>query len=195
MEDADFAQTLALARAGDEEAMSRLLRTFEDEVRMVVRARLPRLLRSRFDSMDFVQAVWKSVLVGEISDSPFANARHFRGFLAAVAQNKVTEAFRRNTRTRKFDLGREEPLYIRRGDRDAPRDLPSSDPSPSQEAQAEECFDRLIAGRPESEAAIVSLRRQGLTFAEIAARTGLNEAAARRVIEAARRRLEPRSWE
>lgn len=194
MDDADFAETLAHARSGDEQALKRLLHSFEGEVRQAVRDRLPRVLRSRFDSMDFVQAVWQSVFAGNRSPvESFDNARHFRAFLAGVARNKVLEEFRRNTKTRKFDLSREEPLYVRRGPRDAARELPSPDPSPSQEAQAGECWDRLLAGGSPRETQVVVLRRQGLTIAEIAERLQLPEWSIRRTIDGARKRLEGRS--
>ena len=194
MDDHDFTETLAKARSGDELALKRLLHSFEGEVRQSVRLRLPKVLRSRFDSMDFVQAVWQSVFVGDRpAEGAFDNARHFRAFLAGVARNKILEEFRRSTKTRKFDLSREEPLYVRKGPRDAPRELPSPDPSPSQEAQAEECWDRLVTGGSPREMEVVVLRRQGLTIAEIAERMSLPEWSIRRTIDAARKRLEGRS--
>ena len=54
---ADFLQRI---QAGDEGAARELLQRFEAEVRLVVRRQLPRLLRSRFDSLDFLQSVWGS---------------------------------------------------------------------------------------------------------------------------------------
>lgn len=193
MDDDRFAGLIARARAGDDEAARTLLGAFEAEVRMMVRVRLPRALRAQFDSMDFVQAVWKSVFVGDGPESgPYATVGQFRGFLQGVARNKVLEEYRRRTRTRKYDLAREEPLYVRRGDHEAPRDLAAHDPTPSQEAQAGDCWQRLMAGSP-TEARIVQLRREGLTFEEIAARVGLHERAVRRALEAVRRRLEDRS--
>jgi len=56
----DFAEVIRRARAGDDTATAKLLSQFEPEVRTMVRIRLPRALRNQFDSMDFVQAVWKS---------------------------------------------------------------------------------------------------------------------------------------
>src|SRR5262249_7566398 len=47
-------------RAGDEEAARELLQRYEAKVRLVVRRQLPKLLRSRFDSLDFLQSVWGS---------------------------------------------------------------------------------------------------------------------------------------
>jgi RNA polymerase sigma-70 factor (ECF subfamily) len=56
--------------------------------------------------------------------------------------------------------------------------------------QAGDRLDQLTAGRPRLEADVVELRRQGLTFEEIARRLGTSDRAVRRVLEAIRRRLE-----
>ena len=104
---------------------------------MMVRARLPKKLRNQYDSADFVQAVWQSFFSDLPQDAPdFENERHLRQYLAGVVRNKVYEQHRRLTRTEKYDVWREERLYIRRGDRDVPREVVSPDPSPSQAAQA-----------------------------------------------------------
>lgn len=196
MDDTEFIELVARARAGDEVAVERLLRAFEDDVRLMVRARLPRALRSQFDSMDFVQSVWTSLFAGPgPAVETFANVRHFLGYLAGVAQNKVWEEYRRRTRSQKYDLAREERLYVRRGVHEAPRDVAAPDPTPSQEAQAADRMDQLLAGRTPQEARVLELRRQGLTFEEIAARTGQHERTVRRLIEALRARMEARRWE
>jgi len=195
MDDDDLAGLIERVKAGDADAIRDLIHRFEGDVRTIVRVRLPQSLRSQFDSMDFVQAVWQSVLTKDGKDlGRFTNARHFRGFLAGVARNKVFEEHRRRTRTRKYSLIREEPLYVRRGDRELPREVPAPDPTPSQDAQAHDRFAQLIAGRSAQEAEVVELRRRGLTFDEIAAQTGLSERAVRRIIEAIRQRMEARQW-
>ncbi len=195
MDDDDLAGLIERVKAGDPDAIRDLIQRFEDDVRTIVRVRLPQSLRSKFDSMDFVQAVWQSVLTKDDPDlGRFTNAQHFRGFLAGVARNKVFEEHRRRTRTRKYSLKREEPLYIRRGDRELPREVPAPDPTPSQDAQAHDRFAQLVAGRSAQEAEVVELRRRGLTFEEIAAQTGLSERSVRRIIEAIRQRMEARQW-
>jgi RNA polymerase sigma factor (sigma-70 family) len=195
MDDKDLAGLLARVKSGDEEAARDLLHRFENDVRMMVRVRLPRALRSQFDSMDFVQAVWQSVLTGSNENlDRFENVQHFRGYLSGVARNKVLEEHRRRTQTRKRDLKREEPLYIRRGDRDVPRELPTPDPTPSQDEQAQDCLRQMIAGRSPQSTEIVDLRRLGMTFEEIAERTGLHERTVRRVIEAIRQRMKAKKW-
>src|SRR5689334_8309324 len=123
MDEEDLAGLVERVKIGDEAAIRDLIRRFEKDVRTIVRVRLPQSLRSQFDSMDFVQAVWQSVLTREGQDlGRFTTAQHLRGFLEGVARNKVYEEHRRRTRTRKYSVKREEPLYVRRGDREMPRE-------------------------------------------------------------------------
>ena len=130
MDDAEFVTLIERARGGDDRAVEQLLHAFEADVRLMVRARLPRGLRNQFDTMDFVQAVWQSVFAGpERAALPFSNARHFRAFLTGIARNKVWEEHRRRTGSKKYDLSREERLYVRRGDTEAPIEVVSPDPT------------------------------------------------------------------
>ena len=184
--DDDFADLMARAKSGDQAAIRLFLSRFGREVQMMVRARLPKKLRNQYDSSDFVQSVWQSFFAELPHDSPnFREVAHLRRYLAGVARNKIYEQHRRLTRTEKYDICREERLYIRCGDRDVPRDVVSPEPSPSQAAQAGDRLDRLVAGRSQREVDVIQLRRLGLTFEEIAAQTGVNERAARRIIESA----------
>ena len=190
-DDEDFTDLMARAKAGDPAAIRDFLSRFEQEVRMMVRARLPKKLRIQFDSLDFVQAVWQSFFADRPLDSPdFEKVEHLRGFLAGVVRNKVFEQHRRLTKTEKYNVSREERLYVRRGDRDVPRDVVAPGPSPSQAAQASDRMAQLTAGRSPREVDVISLRRQGLTFDEIADQTGVNERTVRRIIDSARSRME-----
>jgi RNA polymerase sigma factor (sigma-70 family) len=191
--DDEFAELLRRARAGESAAIRDFLSQFEQEVRTMVRSRLPRKLRTQFDSTDFVQSVWQSFFV-ESDSRDFDNVEHVRRFLFGMVRNKVREQHRRLTRTEKYDLAREERLYVRRGDREVPREVVSPDPSPSAAVQATDRMAQLTAGRSPLEIEVLTLRRQGLTFVEIAERTGINERAVRRVIEAVRSAVESRRW-
>ena len=189
--DDDFIELMKRAKAGEPAAIQVFVSRFEWEVQIMVRARLPRKLRTRFDSTDFVQSVWRSFFSDLSHKSPdFENVQHLRSYLAGVVRNKVGEQYRRLTRTEKSNVAREERLYIRRGDRDVIRPVVSPDPSPSKVAQADDRFSQLTAGRAPREVAVIRLRQEGLTINQIAARTGLNERTVRRVIDAARSRLE-----
>jgi RNA polymerase sigma-70 factor (ECF subfamily) len=194
-DEADFAELLARARNGDEAAVRELLDRFEPEIRGVVRGRLPKTLRTQFDSMDFVQAVWQSFFFRLRGRSPeFSNPGHLRGYLAGIARNKVFEEHRKRTRTEKYAITREQRLYTQRGEHEVARDLVSPDPSPSQAVQASDRLAQLLAGCRPHEVRVITLRHQGLTFDEIAARTGINERSARKIIDDARERMEARGW-
>lgn len=195
--DLSFAQLIAAVRAGDESAIERLFTAFEADVRRMVRSRLPQSLRSRFDSLDFAQDVWQSVLIGTrspLAAGSFADPAHFRGLLAGIVRNKVLQEYRRRTRTRKYDLSREEPLYVRRGGKELPRPVTANDPTPSQELQAQDCWERIVAGRTSMEKEIADRKRRGLTNQQIAASMGIHERTVRRVLRGMQASLESESW-
>ena len=195
MDDIDFAGLIARVKEGDEAAIRRLIERFGPEVRMMVRRRLPARLRNQFDTVDFTQVVWNSVIVDcRDRSEPFEDAKHLLGFLAGVVHNKIAQEYRRRTRTRKYDIGREQPLYVRKGDRDVPREVAADDPTPSETVQADDRLEQLVAGRSPLEVRIVELRREGLTIDEVAARLDLHEKAVRRVIDSIRARMEARRW-
>jgi RNA polymerase sigma-70 factor (ECF subfamily) len=195
MTQAEFAELAGRARDGDDDAIRLLLDQLEPDVRLAVRKWLPRLLRTQFDSMDFVQRVWTSVFARQgLDPTQFEKREHLLGYLNGVAHNKVTEEYRRRTKVQKYNLRREESLYVKRGDREEPMDLPGSDPTPSAALQREDCLARLTAGRADWEAEVIRLREAGLTYDQIAERTGVSDRTARRVIEDLRRKMEDHQW-
>jgi RNA polymerase sigma-70 factor (ECF subfamily) len=172
-------------RAGDEDAARELLRRYEGKVRLVVRRQLPRLLRSRFDSIDFLQSVWgrffQQVRTGptDIEDEP-----NLVAFLAWAARNKVIDEYRRAS-SRKQDVRREESLWDRD---DRPRDLEATTDTPSQVAQARETLERLRRLVPEGHRRVLELKAEGFSCREIGRRLGISERTAQRVIEGLRGR-------
>src|SRR3954447_22076232 len=143
---ANLQDILVRIQQGDEHAARDLLVCYEAEVRLVVRRQLPRLLRSRFDSLDFLQSVWGSFFRRVRTDPvEFDDERHLVAFLARAAKNKVIDQYRR-AGSQKQDMHREEPLWA---DGDWPRDLAAPGDSPSQVAEAHEAFGRLRDLLPE----------------------------------------------
>ena len=95
-EEGELRQFLARIRDGDEDAARELLRRYEAKVRLVVRRQLPRLLRSRFDSQDFLQSIWGSFFRRiKTSPSDLESTENLIGFLARAARNKVIDEYRR----------------------------------------------------------------------------------------------------
>jgi len=191
--DHTFSELLTRARGGDQEATNELLAKYKREILVMVRARLPRMIRRQYDSEDFVQAVLKSVLPKLQRESAgLEDERRLRDYLEGMVRNKVGQQYRRLTRVAKYDVAREQGLYIRRGDQEAPLEIVSSDPSPSSVAQAGECFERLTSGLPPVEVEVLRLLSQGMSYAAVAERTKIGERSLRRIVAAVRSRWERR---
>ena len=177
LEQPDLQLLLERVRHGDENAARELLEHFEPHVRRVVRQRLPFVLRSKFDSMDFVQSVWGDFFPrlrrGEID---FADSRQLARFLVVMARTKVANEVRRRAGTKKFDLQKEVAI----GTRDLP--VQGRDPTPSQHLMAHERLDELLSGRPKLHQKLLRMRSEGCTFDEIAARLHIDERTARRIL-------------
>ena len=139
-EENDLQGFLQRIQSGDDSAARELLQRYEPEVRLVVRRQLPRLLRSRFDSLDFLQSVWGSFF-RRMRDAPtdFEDSRHLVAFLARAAKNKVIDEYRRAA-SLKQDMHREEPLWV---DGRRPKEVADPIDSPSELAQAREVLGRL----------------------------------------------------
>lgn len=164
---------------GDEEAAQELLSRYESKVRLVVRRQLPRLLRSRFDSTDFLQSVWGSFF-HRIQTGPndLNEEENLIAFLAWAARNKVIDEYRRAA-TQKQNIHRVESIE-NRGEQEA--GLASGD-TPSELAQAHEMFDRLSRLLPEDRRVILELKAAGYSCSEIGGKLGLSERTVQRVLE------------
>ena len=182
----DIRDYLARIQAGDQQAAGELLSRYEAEVRLVVRRQLPRMLRSRFDSVDFLQSVWGSFF-HRVRTVPteFEDGRHLVAFLARAAKNKVIDEFRK-AGSQKQDMRREEPIW---SEGDKPRDLAGHNETASQVAEAREAFDHLRNLVPEDRRAILELKAQGLSSKDIGDRLGISERTVQRVLEELRRRV------
>lgn len=185
--DDDLAGFLARIREGDQDAARDLLNRYEAEVRLVVRRQLPRLLRSRFDSLDFLQSVWGSFFRRvRAANGPFDfdDSRHLVAFLARAAKNKVIDEYRRAA-SRKQDMHREEPLWA---DGDRPRDLAGGGDTASEVFEAREVFCRLQDLLPEGRREVLEHKARGLSSREIGEQLGVSERTVQRVLEDLRRR-------
>ena len=187
----ELSDFLRRIQSGDDGAARELLNRYEAEVRLVVRRQLPRLLRSRFDSLDFLQSVWGSFFRRmRTAPTEFEDSRHLVAFLARAAKNKVIDEYRRAA-SRKHTMHREEPRWL---DGRRPRDVPDPIDSPSEVAQAHEVLVRLQELMPAERRTILELKAQGLSSKDIGERLGISERTVQRVLEELRRRMES-EWE
>jgi RNA polymerase sigma-70 factor (ECF subfamily) len=176
----DIGVLLSRIQKGDEEAARELLTRYESKVRLVVRRQLPRLLRSRFDSLDFLQSVWGSFFL-RIRTGPhdLEGEENLIAFLAWAARNKVIDEYRRAS-SQKQDVNRETPL---RPDGAGHDESVATSDTPSQLVQARELYDRLHEMLPDDRRAILELKSEGYSSKEIADRLGVSERTVQRVLK------------
>jgi len=167
---------------GESEAAERVVREYEQYLRLLVRRKLTPKLRSKFDSMDVVQSVWADVLRGYREGGwRFAGEAHLRAFLARVTYNHFASHCRRHRTALELERSLDED--------ETPAESASGQPRPSQIAQAAEMWETLMHLCPPAHRPILELKGQGVPLAEIAERTGLHESSVRRILYDLAKRL------
>ena len=183
----EFRELMNEVRSGSEDAAVKFLDLYGDHIYRAVRRRLNRALRPRFDSQDFVQAVWASFFRHRSQVVKFKRPDELVAFLTRVAGNKVIDECRHRMQTQKANVNRECSI-----DEDlSPGASPAGrDPAPSQVAIAKEQWERMIEGVPPHYRRILELRADGETYERIAEMLDVNEKTVRRVLRKLGSRLE-----
>jgi RNA polymerase sigma factor (sigma-70 family) len=167
--------------SGDPEAAARVFRDYEPFLRRVVRRQLNPGLRAKFDSADVVQSIWADLLAGfRGARWTFTDPGQLRAFLIKATRNRFLDRLRQSAPA----LERERPL-----EQTAAEDVPAPQARPSECAQADDVWERLLALCPPDHHEVLRLRREGLSRGEIAARTGLHEGSVRRILRRLARQL------
>jgi RNA polymerase sigma-70 factor (ECF subfamily) len=155
-------------RGGDAEAAEELVRTYGPAIRVATRTRLtdPKL-RRHFDSEDVCQSVMASFLAraacGELApEDPTGLLR----LLVRMAARKVGRRARNLHRQRR-DTRRELP----HGD-EWLRHVAADEPSPERSLAGRELLAAVRDGLPSDERQLAEMRADGLTWIEVAQRTG-----------------------
>lgn len=79
-------------------------------VKKVIRRRMHASMKPQFDSVDFMQMAWASLLRNECVAGLSQNIEHLKNYVTSVARNKVGEAYRQNFHYQKRNVGFETPL-------------------------------------------------------------------------------------
>jgi RNA polymerase sigma-70 factor, ECF subfamily len=182
-----FQGLMAQIAAGSESAVESLVNQYGSQLCRAVRRRLNPRLRSKFDTGDFVQAVWASFFFDREKLARFEHSGDFVAFLTKMAQNKVVDECRRRLQTQKTNLQRERSISAEASEEIV---LRSREPAPSQVAIRNERWERMLNGLPEQYRRILELRAAGETQEEIAGRLGISERTVRRVLAKLQIRVE-----
>lgn len=180
-QDRDFHDLMRRVREGSEDAAWQLVNEYGESIRRAVRRALNDRLRSKFDSLDFVQVVWNSLFRARERLERFNHPGELAAYLIAMARNKVGMEVRRRLMTEKHYVGNEQSLdQLCAG---GSHDIASRQPSPIDVALAREQWDRILQDQPPHYRKIILLRLQGHTYQSIADAVHLDECTVRRFLK------------
>jgi RNA polymerase sigma-70 factor (ECF subfamily) len=172
----------ARARAGDEAAWAELVDLCYDKVRRVVRRRLGGPMRTLYDSTDFANDVFKS-LVAKSEWFDFPSLEALKAHLVRAAKQKVIDEYRRQHRQRR-DIDRQFRFgEMEGGEWGGAYEPPGHDPTPSQHAQAVETRERILADHSGADREVLDLKAQGFGNEEAAEQTGLHLRKVQRLVK------------
>src|SRR5262245_57385672 len=102
----EFEDLLVRARGGDREALAQLATKYEPKVRLVARVLLGPALRTHLDSLDLVQSVHKSLLIG-LRQNRFdlATPENLMALALTLVRRKVARQWRRIRRQQRPPTG------------------------------------------------------------------------------------------
>lgn len=166
-------------RDGDHATLAQLYRELQPRLRIAVRKRLNPDLRSRFDSLDFVQDVWTAFLHAG-AKREFASEGELLAYLSGIAHHKVMDMQRKRMGSEKDCLERERPLeHYERG-----HALPQAETAatPSQCVIAGEEYQVLLSKFKPAEQAVIRRLREGYTNEDISRLTEVSLSTVNRVI-------------
>ncbi len=154
-----FAELLQRARSGDQGAFTEVVRRYEPEVRVVAHFLLGRDLRPHLDSLDLVQSVHRSLLLGLRNDRfDIATPEKLVALALTMVRRKAARHWRRCKRQQRLDTD---------GDR-LPAALTCGHDDPACAAQIQDALQHLWNNLDAEERRIVEMRLEGQSTAEVA---------------------------
>jgi RNA polymerase sigma-70 factor (ECF subfamily) len=182
----DFAALLTRARAGDQEALATLVQQYESKLRVVARVLLGPALRPYLDSLDLVQSVHRSLMLGLREDKfDISTPENLLALAMTMVRRKAARQWRHLKRQQRLETGSTETGTLP----DVLASLSTPEEDPARTAQANDQIERWCANLNETERRLVGLRVQGYNLNEIARELGLSDVALRVRLTRLRQRL------
>lgn len=164
-----FPELLQKARAGDREALNELTRTYEKDIRIAARVLLGPALRPHLDSLDLVQSVHRSLLMGVRQDKfDMTTPAQLIALALTLVRRKVARKWRQHRRQQRLSGAStpNEPLS------DVLTTLHGSETDPGRVVQVRDAIERLCRELDADDRQLLDLRLEGYTTAEAARLTG-----------------------
>jgi RNA polymerase sigma-70 factor (ECF subfamily) len=167
----DFAHLLERARQGDRHALVQLVGQYESKVRLVARYLLSPSLRPYLDSVDLVQSVHRTLLMGLREDKfEFSTPEHLMALALTLVRRKVARQWRRMQRQQRLESGTASSANLP----ELLSSLCSPQADPAQAAQLQDQIQHVCEQLDEPDRRLLELRLQGYSPAEVADQIGLN---------------------
>jgi RNA polymerase sigma-70 factor (ECF subfamily) len=183
----DFLDLLERCRSGDQEAVTVLVQQYEREVRLMARVLLGPALRPYLDSVDLVQSVHRSLLIGlHGARFQFNSPQELLALALTMVRRKVARQWRHLRRQRRLESYSNDS----QGLPEVLVSLSSSSDDPARAAQFNDQVRELCRHLSEAEQTILQMRLAGYDTAEIAAHLGLSGVALRVRMTRLRQRLQ-----
>jgi RNA polymerase sigma factor (sigma-70 family) len=176
----EFHAMMEQVMAGSETAAEEFLRDYEPYLLHVIRRRLSKRVRSKFDSLDVAQDVWKSFFALLPEDRAFKSPADLIAFLTKLARHKVIDATRHRVSVGKRDIDREQSLNDSKTL--GKIDLAGADRTASQILMSREAWTEFLAKQPLVYRHIFIKLREGKTNGEIAQELKLSTKTVQRVV-------------
>ena len=189
----DFDLLLIAARSGDSEALEKLVAQYEPELRIVARMRLGAALRPHLDSIDLVQSVHRSLLVGLRADRfDISSPEKLIALALTIVRRKVAKHWRhlkRQQRLSGVDDGCSDDLV------DTLLALQSSEPTVSESSGIREHLRRLMLELDPIERQLIAMRIDGFSTIDVARALDLDPDVLRVKLSRVRKRLREKGFE
>jgi RNA polymerase sigma-70 factor (ECF subfamily) len=166
----DFSALLFAVSRGDQQAAARLSQQYESKVRIVARVLLGPALRPYLDSIDMVQSVHRSLLMGLRHDKfDISSPEKLIALATTMVRRKVARQWRHLRRQQRLENGNQDSANLAH----TLSSLSSTETDPARAAQFNEQVEHLCSRLDPVERRILELRSEGYSTAEIAEQLSL----------------------
>lgn len=181
----DFQTLLRDVRNGSNQAAEELVAKFGRQILVYVRRKLRgQAIRTKLDSVDFVQSIWGAffAICDKVED--IETADQLAAYLTGIARNRLASEFRKRFERLKHQVTRE--IALDHSLESSMVDHSRLGKSGSQLAIARETLHVMLADRPERHQQILTMRICGYDYVEIAAKLDMDEGSVRRIVRKVR---------
>ncbi len=173
----EFAYLLQQAALGVESAQQAISQKYADQIRAVARVLLGPQLRQHLDTMDLVQSVHHSILIGLRQQRfQFSSSDKLIALACAILRRKVAKKWRRHRRQLTLTSG---TAHDSQQLVDVLSSITNHETSPSLIAQFNDQLVKVCSHLGETERVMLEMRLDGYTSQEIAKRLDLHPVALR----------------